>query len=80
MNRYRQGRGCPSLDVPDLPTKEQFDKSYKSRWGDKSYPSKRLGDIPRESLWEEILKMNKSRSMRDRKWMQTFLRDFGFRT
>jgi len=78
MKKYRQGRGQRPLEVPDLPSKEEYDLAYQINWGTKSYPSKRLGNIDRDRLWVEVIKIHNSKSLEDRKWVSRFLIGLGF--
>lgn len=78
MKKYRQRRGEAAIEVPDLPTKDQYDFAYKNHWGAGTYPSRRLGDISKERLWIEVNKIYSSKSLDDKKWVRKFLFDLGF--
>lgn len=78
MKRYRRGRGVLALEVPDLPTKNDFEKSYIDRYGYGLYGSLRLGDVDQDTLWKNLVEIYRSSSFNDRKWCINVLHYFGF--
>lgn len=78
MKKYRISRGRKALDVPNLPSKKDFEKSYFTRCGSGLFTSFRLGHVNKDILWENLSQIYQSKSISDRQWCIRVLNWFGF--